>query len=521
MRRQPLLRHLWLALVIAACPPAGQPTLELSVGTARVDSDVSVGVTATAADGTPGQGSVSVSTSVGTLAASTLMLTEGSGRTTLKCARSTSGCSAGATIDVTARWTLPGGTVVTAAKQVRLIDPQPVDAGTTDAGATDAGGTDAGDLDAGWPDAGEPELDAGTPLGLSDGLGLVLGRFGPPSTIGFSSLSSNATVFLGFDTLPEQSLVFGDRLVYVRRGVARVWEEDYVDGGPPRDAGFAPVIDAGAPDAGRDGGLVDGGATDAGGLDGGPATDAGVDGGASDGGRLDAGFDAGLPPQPFILYPEVNDPIIATCTDAFPNGDAGYVRAVLPTPSGRLWTACSANAFSEVSLFISGSDLLSTNVSGLPLAAHDGVVLMLAADAGVYLVSTGLPVSPPDSMGRRYARAARAVPGGFELLAWEPSTDRCVLATMSLSSAQVTTRQLPPTFPDGIGCLDSVFSRSTDTLFSVGLAGNDLVVFAWPLSARSPADGGVVFTPGPPSNLRSDPPTLAVDFSSPVEVVGR
>jgi hypothetical protein len=526
MRRQPLLRHLWLALVVAACSPAGQPTLELSVGPARVDADVSIGITATAADGTPGQGSVAISTSLGTLAASTLMLAEGSGRTTLRCARSTAGCSAGAAIDVTARWTIPGGTVVTATRQVRLTDPPPpTDAGTQDAGAQDAGPGDAGAFDAGpEPDAGLVQLDAGTPLNLASPA-IVLGPFGAPVTVGFSPLTPDAGVLLGFENMPVQTIIYGNRLLYVRAGLARVWEEDYVDGGPPRDAGFVVPVDAGAPDAGLDGGALDGGtldggrdggASDAGPRDGGAGDGGAGDGGAGDGGLIDAGFDAGLP---FILYAEANDPVFASCVEVTPNGDAGYLQRLLPTPSGRLWSACSLTAGAPVSLFWNGTDVISSGVAAVPLAAHENVILSLASDGSLLQLSTALPVTTPTA-GRRFSRSARAVRGGFELLAFDPSVGRCELALVALGTGTVTVRALPASAPTGDACVEGVLSRTDDTAyFVVAPNGTDMAIIAVPLSSRSFADGGVVFAAGPPSDLLADPPVLSIDLTFPVQVV--
>lgn len=518
------LHPLWLLLAFAGCPMMGQPTLELSVaGTGRVDADISVGVSATAADGTPGQGTVAISTSLGTLGASTLMLAEGTSRTTLKCPRSLAGCAAGASITITARWTIPGGTVVTQTATLRLIDPMPTDGGVQPDGGTDGGDPDAGSdpdagaVDAGDVDGGEPELDAGTPLILGPDDGLVLGRFGAPRTVGFSTFSSSSTVSLGFDSMPERPILYGGRLLYVRNGQAFVWVEDYVDGGPPRpprpviDAGT--TADAGAADGGRDGGSVDGGATDGG----------RTDGGAADGGR-DGGFDAGPPPPPpFILDPEGNDDTFATCIEGFSNRDAGYVRALLPTPLGGLWVACSRNAASPVSLFLRDSEVMTTSLGAAPLAAHESSVLAMQADGGLAVISASGAVIPPAS-ARRFSSRARSVPAGFELLSFDPTTGLCSLALFRLGTTTPEEYPLPAGLPVGEACLDGVlWGRRDVLLYPAELP--DVGVTAIPFSRGGRdaglGDGGLVFVAGPPSNLSVDPPVLSIDFASPVEVLAR
>ncbi len=230
MKPFPLARQLWLVLLVS-CQPL-QPVLELSVSSVRVNADATVTVTATNADLTPGTGTVALSTTLGMLSSTSLALSEGSARTKLLCPRSTPGCTANASLDVTARWTTSGRTL-TQTVTVKLTDPPPSDGGLVDAGV-DAG-QDAG------VDGGEVSEDAGvilqgTPLtGFGDVF--VLGRLGAPGTVGFTPFASPGAVLLGFDRMPERPVLINDRLAYIRDGVAFVWSEDFTDGGPP-DAGM-------------------------------------------------------------------------------------------------------------------------------------------------------------------------------------------------------------------------------------------------------------------------------------------
>ncbi len=237
MKPFPLARQLWLVLLLS-CQPL-QPVLELSVSSVRVNADATVTVTATNADLTPGTGTVALSTTLGMLSSTSLALSEGSARTKLVCPRSTPGCTANASLDVTAQWTTSGRTL-TQTVTVKLTDPPPSDGGLVDAGV-DAG-QDAG------VDGGEVSEDAGvilqgTPLtGFGDVF--VLGLLGAPRTVGFTPFASPGAVLLGFDRMPERPVLINDRLVYIRDGVAFVWTDDSVDGGRP-DAGDTGMADGG------------------------------------------------------------------------------------------------------------------------------------------------------------------------------------------------------------------------------------------------------------------------------------
>ena len=543
MKRFPFARQLWLVLLVSCQPPA--PVLELSVSTLRVDGEATVTVTATNGDMTPGTGTVALSTTLGMLDSTSLALMEGSARTRLRCPRATPGCAANGSLEVTARWTSPSG-ALTQTATVKLTDPPPNDGGRVDSGV-DAGrdaGVDAGVVDAGAVDSGVVVL--GTPLtGFGDVF--VFGRLGEPRTIGFTPFSAPGTVLLGFDRMPEHPALINDRLVYVRNGVAFVWSEDYVDGGPP-----VPV-DAGEPDAGD----VDAGELDAGDVDAGE-----LDAGEVDAGELDAGVDAGAPDAgpdggvenrfgAFPLFgPERNDPVLFDCRGRL-GEDAGVVVALIPTPTGSLWVGCGLSPAAGVKKYFKGAAAFETADSArlvAPLAADNDRVLGGTNDGGMYLLSA-TPLNAIITRPRAFSRSARATGTGFELLAFDPDIAKCNLATIGVDG-DFSEIPLPSTFPQGPGCLDGVLFGRRDAVLYPSLGpqfGFRAFAFTRPVMMSDggvdggAADGGrdagtvdagrvdagpvdaggpaitVAFVEGPPSNF--DAGTVSIDFSFPVELV--
>lgn len=471
--------------------PIGAPSLDLA-GTRRfaVDGEARLTATATNADGTPATGTVAFSTTLGNLSAAAVELTDGTAKTTLSCPRMTLGCVPGASIEVTARWTSSKGDL-SANLTLQLSAPvQPVDAGELDAGPADAGadgGADAGVFDAGL-------LLDGTPLGGIDGL--VLGRLGSPRTLGFSPLTSNTDVRVGFDRLPTKGVLFADRLIYVRGGTAYLWAEDEVDAGDP-DAG---PVDAGLTDAGADGGL-----------------------------------DAGPNTGPFPLFaPEANDPLFETCHGAFGAPDGGVVRALLVTPSGNLWIGCSDFPNDTDVLYRVGSTLLFPTVSGEAVAALDDTLFIAHPDGGRFIATTSRTERIFLEPKRWAEKAIRAVPGGFEQLAYDPLLTQCVLVTVDGRSGATRVVLLDGFTLGDSSCLEGQFYGSRDLLLISHTDGGPTDgVEAVPFTRRVsvPADAGAGdggtdagspyegFFPGPPSNFLARPPELSVDFSAPVMVL--
>lgn len=503
-----------VVLIIAAGCPMGAPTLELSAGAVTIGSESRVTATALNGDETPGTGTVTFTSSLGSLSATSAALVEGVATVKLSCPRSLGGCVAGASIELTARWTGPKGELVKTST-VRVNEPgQLVDAGGGQDAGTDAGiAMDGGVVDAGF-DAGLM-LD-GTPLGGIDGL--VLGRLGSPRTLGFSPLDSNTDVRVGFDRQPELGVLFADRLIYVRDGTARVWMVD------PLDAGAA---DAGDPDAGdSDAGDPDAGIPDAG------TPDAGRDGG------LDAGRNTG----PFPLYvPEANDPILETCFGAFGNPDAGTVRALLVTPTGNLWIGCSDFPQSKDVIYRLGSSLLFPTISGQAVAALDDTLFIAHPDGGRFLATAArsdqLFLAP-----KLWAeKAIRAVPGGFEMLAYDPLLTLCVLVTVDARARTVRDVLLDGFQLGDRSCVEAQFYGGRDLLLIPRTDGGPTDgIEAFAFSRRVPprdagtrdggVDGGTAidagepyqgFFPGPPSDFLVWPPQLSIDFSHPVQVITR
>lgn len=537
MKRFPFARQLWLVLLVSCQPPA--PVLELSVSTLRVDGEATVTVTATNGDMTPGTGTVALSTTLGMLDSTSLALTEGSGRTKLRCPRSTPGCAANGSLEVTARWTSSSG-ALTQTVTVKLTDPPPNDGGRVDAGA-DAGrdaGVDAGVVDAGAIDSGVI-LDGTSLRGLGDVF--VFGRLGEPRTVGFTPFSSPGAVLLGFDRMPEHPALINDRLVYVRDGVAFVWSEDYVDGGPP-----VPV-DAGEPDAGDpDAGELDAGELDAGELDAGEV-DAGEPDAGLDAGAPDAGSDGGVENRfgAFPLFgPERNDPVVFNCRGRVGEPDAGVVVALIPTPAGSLWVGCGLSSAGGVVRYFKGETSFAPPPRITPLAADNDAVLGGTNDGGLYLLSP-TPLNALITRPRAFSRSARATGTGFELLSFDPDVAKCNLATITVGG-DFSELALPATFPQGLGCLEGVLFGRRDAVLYPSLGpqlGFRAFAFTRPVVMSDggvdggaadagtvdagrvdagPVDAGgppvtVAFTEGPLSDF--DAGTISIDFSFPVELV--
>jgi len=502
MKRFSIGRLLWLVLVLS-CQPQ-QPTLDVTVGAVRVDVDATVSVTATAGDGAPGTGTVDLTTSLGVLEASSLALVDGAGRTRLRCPRGTSGCTAGGSIDVTARWTTASG-VITQTATVRVTDPPVSDGGgVVDAGRDGGAAGDAG-LDGGR-DAGEPDAGVfleGTPLQGAEVL--VVGRMGPPRTVGFAPMTLNANMRVGFDRMPEHPAIYNDRLAYVRNGVAYLWTED------PLDAGD-------------------------------------VDGGELDGGDLDGGVDAGPTFGAFPLFrPEANDAFLASCSDEFADPDAGRVMALVPTLTGGLWVGCGDSPDSGVVLYLKGGVRVSAVRPAVPLAASDDVILARAPDGGVLLIREPSvdQVSSPRALD--VASSARGTASGFEVLSFNQATNACSLGVITRTGG-FTELPLPVTVPQDRRCLGGRFAGRRDALLYpiIGQpAGYREVGFLRPappadggltdggVTDGGPADGGladagavdagshVVFEVTTPSDFNADPPVLTIDFMYPVEVVAK
>jgi hypothetical protein len=531
-----------VSAAVLGCP-MGQPALELSAGTLRVDGETNVSATATNGDQSAGTGPITFSATLGSLSATSAMLTDGAASTRLRCPRVVLGCVAGASIEVTARWTSSKGEVQKTVV-VRVVDPPVSDAGPRvdagqDAGTASDAGSDGG-MDAGPPDAGP--FDAGAPFdaGLLPGTpmqgvdSIVAGRLGPPRTIGFTQLIDR-TVSLGFDSLPSQAVIWADRLVYVRNGVARIWSEDFMDGGPPLP------VDAGDLDAGDvDGGDLDGGDLDGGDLDGGD-----LDGGDLDAGEQDAGARDAGPYGPFpLLRPEANDPIYATC---FELSDAGAVRALLPTPSGRLVHGCSTSLTGPVTQYFGGTVTLTSATSARPLAALDDAVLAVQPNGDFVVLRATGPVQVARPNQRLFnLTAVRAVGREFELMVYDQAFARCGVAFIDGATGAYRQLLVNGFFTGDSTCVQGQFRAHRDVLlyprFDAG-AQNFIaeISFSRPapdagrpdagrvdagasdagIADAGPPDAGPLFSgyiPGPPSDFLADPPTLSIDFAYPVQV---
>jgi hypothetical protein len=478
MRRTLRASAWWIFCFLACSPP--MPTLEVSAGTVRVDGQAAVSVSAS--DGTqPGTGDVTLSTSLGALDATSLMLADGAARTVLRCPRATPGCVAGASITLTARWNRTGG-VVTATATVRVTDPMVVDGGPLDAGASDAGLEDAGSPDAsvsdgGARDAGGGEFSAATPLDLDAG-GFLLGPFSTTRTVGFSPFGDNATVRLGFDGPPESPVLVSGRLLYLRRGGLFGWVDDAPDGSVPT-----------GPDGGR--------------------------------------FPLFAPERNDVRVPSGCDTILST-------PDAGLAVRLSRTSRDEVWVQCQLQFDGGVRYFKQlGRPLFLVRSGGSMLASSTLGVLAVAADGGLSFESEALLVSPTNAPVREYAwPAARPVSDTtFEALAFDPVASRCRLARISLAanfgSLTVTERPLPSVLPASRACLQWRFLGAQDVLLGVDpMVGVRAVSFALDLDGgivdagtadAGAADGGerILLEPGPPSDLTAEPPVLSIDFQTP------
>ncbi len=502
--RRPSKRCLALVFgILCGSCTTGTPSLEvgLSPRTPRVDAEANVVISATNADLTAGLGTVTLSTSLGDLGTTSLTLADGSARTTFSCRRASPGCVAGATWEVVARWSPVSGPAITQTVTGRLA----VAATVTDGGSIDGG------IDGGIDDAGQPLVDAGTQVidaGLFDaglppdatlvsatlGDGFVIGRLGAPRTIGLSPLTSNTTVLLGFDRLPQQLVIYGDRLLYLKNGFAFAWAQDFLDGGE-----FLPI-----------------------------QTDAGV---LPDGGRVDAGLTA-------LVAPENNDPLYATCLGSFGSPDGGFVRALLPTPSGALWVGCSAALSGDITLYINGSTYLAVTptIALEPIAGNDRYVFGLTADAGLPFLISLTETRAISPLNRRYSKhAVRPTLAGFEVLVFDPVFGGCRLVQIGNDGGLTETPQ--PQLDRTDRCLEGqflgqqfVYSVTDPQIgvrsFPIERGGLDAGrVDAGPdagVSDSGVSDSGVTdffFFPGPPSDFTTTPPTLSVDFTGPVKVV--
>jgi hypothetical protein len=157
---------------------------------------------------------VALTASLGTLEASSVSLSEGQARTTWTCGVSQSGCTPGATADVTATWN-----GLTSSTRIRL-------SARLDGGAAD-GGVDAGRI-----------TDAGTGVDVSVGQVFVFGRVRGPSNALYGFRGLDGGLRLGWTQAPGTPVFFRGRVLYSRGSRAYVWSETPVrrDGG----IGFLP-----------------------------------------------------------------------------------------------------------------------------------------------------------------------------------------------------------------------------------------------------------------------------------------
>lgn len=513
----------WLVCVMACSPPT--PTLEVTGGSLRIDGQVSLSVSAS--EGLqPGAGSVTVSTSLGVLDATELMLVDGAARTTLRCPRATPGCVAGGQVTVTARWNRSGG-VLTATTTLRLTDPTPVDGGSVDAGADAGPGPDGGAADGGFD--GGPSVDLGSiDLSMASPLdpaiqGVAFGYFSPTRTIGFAPFGDGGTVRLGFDSFPENALLVGDRLVYLRQGALFAWVEDQPD------AGATLPMDDGGLDAGPDAGLEDDGGLDAGLED---------DGGLSDSGVGDAGpGDGGVPPLFPLFAPQTNDfALPLQCTNVVGLADSGVIVRMARSHRNVVWVECQARADAGSPFFRPvGGELFGGRTEGRLLAAGGRGVLVASPDGGLAFETRDFAALAADAPIRQYdPRSARAVGDtAFELLSFDPNSNQCRLMRVDLSRTgtmaqlQLTDQVLVSNLPRLRTCLSWRFVGTQDLLASsdpsLGVIGVPFLRLladggfdAGSPDAGRPTDAGVtqrLLPPGPPSDLTQQPPRLSIDFN--------
>ena len=125
-----MTKRLWwtvFVLLWAACGPTALDSLDLSASPSQFDAlgrTVQLRVVATNADGTIGQGTLTLKASPGELDATTLELDSyGTVRTTLTCVATDPECAPGASVDVRVTWTPKSGLAVRADKSVRIGMP--------------------------------------------------------------------------------------------------------------------------------------------------------------------------------------------------------------------------------------------------------------------------------------------------------------------------------------------------------------------------------------------------------------
>jgi|JI10StandDraft_1071094.scaffolds.fasta_scaffold22326_5 hypothetical protein len=223
-------------MLVVGCP-ALPPALELSVPSSASNLDldgVRVTVSVTDSTGNPATGSVTLTTTIGTLGAATLQLAEGTASTTLRCLIGMDGTCVGSG-EVKGQWA-QGGQTANATATIRFSTPTVFDAGPrVDAGTSD-GGRDGGNSDGGSSDGGV--LDGGLSGTSFAGMGriLVFGRTG--IRYGVSSFADNSMTAFGWQQTPVTPRLFGDSIAYVRDGGVYLVISDSLNA---RDAG----IDAG------------------------------------------------------------------------------------------------------------------------------------------------------------------------------------------------------------------------------------------------------------------------------------
>ncbi|MDP1823624.1 MAG: hypothetical protein Q8L48_10290 [Archangium sp.] len=120
------MRRLWLCTIItfAACPPAGDPSLEIIVSPNQLDAlgrTSKVRVVATHGDGTIGTGSLNLEVSPGELDHTSFGLDAfGTAVTTLTCVSGDPSCVEGASLSLSARWTQTDGGIVRGTRSVSI-----------------------------------------------------------------------------------------------------------------------------------------------------------------------------------------------------------------------------------------------------------------------------------------------------------------------------------------------------------------------------------------------------------------
>lgn len=245
--------------------PPPTPSLSVSARPGIIDEfgqTSTIRVTATQADGTPGSGSVSLSSAAGSLkAGTTLTLSSGIAETPFTCAVAADpGCQG--QVAITAQWN-----GIMATRRIFVGDAgipgtgggagggggdggtaggtgggggSAGDGGMTDAGPSDGGATDGGPIDSGVPDAGPP--DAGTLPPSDGGLSNTVRLFGKltatnPPTWAVAPLETPSAAQVGFPSgafattavvRPSGTVIYLDELN------DQLWEfvPDFYEAGP-------------------------------------------------------------------------------------------------------------------------------------------------------------------------------------------------------------------------------------------------------------------------------------------------